>query len=199
MSPDGSKFSKIDRFLVSDHFYHRWPLAILTALSRKWSDHSPLILTTSICDFGPAPFKFYSSLLKIPGIDGIVANALAGCSNVGNPDVILMTKLRKVKAKIKEWRVIRGEIENAQRNKSCWVSNRVNRSGGSIDCNWDWLSPPTTLEELESCMRLTDQVPFTDGRYYINGYGMLTLKACLMSSQLGCYARRLGSRGHSGC
>ncbi|KAD3338454.1 hypothetical protein E3N88_33975 [Mikania micrantha] len=89
-SPDGTKFSKIFRILVCNNFLHRWPGAILTALPRKWSDHSPIALQSTLIDYGPTPFKFYTSWLKLPDLDDVVRKATDSASGVGPPEVILL-------------------------------------------------------------------------------------------------------------
>ncbi|KAD6795109.1 hypothetical protein E3N88_06005 [Mikania micrantha] len=104
MSPDGMKCSKIDRMLVCDRFFHRWPCATFFAHPRIWSDHAPISLSTVCLDYGPPPFKFYNSWLKLDGIDNVVSSAVAECELSGRPDIILMSKFRHVKAKLKDWR-----------------------------------------------------------------------------------------------
>lgn len=48
---DGSKFSKLDRILVSSHVTNKWPNSHLFALPREYSDHCPLILKSTTLDF----------------------------------------------------------------------------------------------------------------------------------------------------
>ncbi|GJT78358.1 cytochrome P450 [Tanacetum coccineum] len=43
----GSKLSKIDRILVSNQFLDKWPNSHMLALTREFSDHSPLLLCWS--------------------------------------------------------------------------------------------------------------------------------------------------------
>ncbi|KAD4887914.1 hypothetical protein E3N88_19986 [Mikania micrantha] len=111
MSPDGSKGSKIDRMLVCDCFFHKWPCATFFAHPQLWSDHSPISLSTVCLDFGPPPFKFYNSWLQVEGLDNVVWSAVADCMVLGRPDVILMAKLRNIKMKIKEWRKLMSDNE----------------------------------------------------------------------------------------
>ncbi|KAD2804667.1 hypothetical protein E3N88_38044 [Mikania micrantha] len=116
MSTDGVKFSKIDRFLVCDQFHHRWPGATVTALPRLWSDHSPISLVTKAMDFGPPPFKFYSSWLQLEGIDNIVHSAMGMDTGLVDPVAHLMCKLRLIKSKLKEWRAELVESQNDHYN-----------------------------------------------------------------------------------
>ncbi|GJT38334.1 cytochrome P450 [Tanacetum coccineum] len=55
------KHSKIDRILVSKHFIDLWLYSYVTALTREFSNHTPLLLSNSITDYGPTPFKLYNS------------------------------------------------------------------------------------------------------------------------------------------
>ncbi|PWA38384.1 cytochrome P450 [Artemisia annua] len=63
MNKHGTKLSKLDRILVSNHFIAKWPNAQLLALPRDLSDHCPIILKTHSVDYGPIPFKFFNSWL----------------------------------------------------------------------------------------------------------------------------------------
>ncbi|XP_022041223.1 uncharacterized protein LOC110943799 [Helianthus annuus] len=56
MSTDGRNLSKIDQVLVCGEFMAKWPDASLMALNREISDHSLLILMTTVNRFGPTPF-----------------------------------------------------------------------------------------------------------------------------------------------
>lgn len=54
----GNKCSKIDRVLVGHEFTNQWPMASLTALPKRYSDHRPIILSCVDIKFGPKPFRF---------------------------------------------------------------------------------------------------------------------------------------------
>ncbi|GJW91868.1 RNA-directed DNA polymerase, eukaryota [Tanacetum coccineum] len=60
----GSKHSKIDRFLVSNHVIQKWPNSHVLALPREFSDHSPILLRNTSLDFDPIPFKLYNSWIE---------------------------------------------------------------------------------------------------------------------------------------
>lgn len=68
ISDSGEKLSKLDRYLVCNDFRNRWPSASVTALSRHWSDHSPVVLSTVEVDFGHIPFRFFNSWLGMSGL-----------------------------------------------------------------------------------------------------------------------------------
>ena len=78
---DGTKFSKIDRILLSAGFLSTWPNPAVVALPRLYSDHNPLILDTGRVDFGPVPFRFFNSWLSMDDLS-TVATALSMGSTV---------------------------------------------------------------------------------------------------------------------
>lgn len=67
MSADGSRLSKIDRFLACNRFVSRWVNASVVALPRLNSDHSPLTL---LCEFSnsvlvPSAFSILGAQCKV--------------------------------------------------------------------------------------------------------------------------------------
>lgn len=64
--------SKLDISLVNTEFLNVWPTASLSALNRGLSDHCPLLLQCLFVDFGPSPFRFFNSLLKMEQFLAIV-------------------------------------------------------------------------------------------------------------------------------
>ncbi|XP_071739299.1 uncharacterized protein [Rutidosis leptorrhynchoides] len=75
VSEDGSKFSKLDRFLVTENFLNLWEDLSIIALDRKLSDHCPLVLRDKIIDYGPKPFKVFDAWLDHDGVDQIIYEA----------------------------------------------------------------------------------------------------------------------------
>ncbi|GJX96354.1 cysteine-rich receptor-like protein kinase [Tanacetum coccineum] len=68
-SDDGLKFSKLDRFLVSEGFKNKWGNLSTVALDRKLSDHCPIVLKDMDVDFGPKPFRVFNICLKEADIE----------------------------------------------------------------------------------------------------------------------------------
>ncbi|KAD5317318.1 hypothetical protein E3N88_17264 [Mikania micrantha] len=99
----GDKFSKLDRFLVSDNFVNKWPNATDRALERNFFDHNPIILATTDVNFGPPPFKFFNSWFILDGVVEVVIKSLESVQVRGRPDVGLATKLKAVKFALKPW------------------------------------------------------------------------------------------------
>ncbi|XP_071699377.1 uncharacterized protein [Rutidosis leptorrhynchoides] len=63
ISDNGRKFSKLDRFLVSENLVLQWPNLNVMVLDKKHTDHCPLILQDGNVDFGPKPFKVFDEWL----------------------------------------------------------------------------------------------------------------------------------------
>ncbi|KAI3821231.1 hypothetical protein L1987_08792 [Smallanthus sonchifolius] len=103
MRKDGSVSSKLDRFLVCDSFVCLWPLASVTALDSKWSDHKPIILSCFNLDYGPTPFRLFNSWLGHGELPMLVYNSWASKSVKGRPDYVLSKKLTILKNEIRAW------------------------------------------------------------------------------------------------
>lgn len=103
---------KLDRFLVCPNFLAAFPFADVTAFPREFSDHSPIILRTSLLCFGPPPFRFFNSWCFRYGFDNVVIQAWNSFSGEGVPDRYLANKLKWVKEAIRGWRRVEFEKEN---------------------------------------------------------------------------------------
>ncbi|KAD3640618.1 hypothetical protein E3N88_29841 [Mikania micrantha] len=103
MSSNGMQHSKLDQFLVCQGFLNRWPNATALALAREYSDHRPVLLSTTLTDFGPRPFKTYNSWISIPGLLEFMGEEYQKFRFTGHADLALATKLRWLKYRIKEW------------------------------------------------------------------------------------------------
>ncbi|XP_022041331.1 uncharacterized protein LOC110943908 [Helianthus annuus] len=114
------KLSKIDRVLVSQKKFNRWPRACLRALSRGLSDHSPLLLTLVDVNFGYKPFRWFNSWLGREGCQNVVRKAILDCSIDGRPDMVISGKLKCVREAIKIWRdeIVRKEGDLLENCKS---------------------------------------------------------------------------------
>lgn len=110
---DGHKLSKTDRFLVCSNFINTQPLSLVTALSREFSDHSPLILKPFVSDFGPSPFRLFNSWLLRDDFNMIFSNAWESFRGFGAPDRFLAAKLKFVKNSIRDWRQLESSKEQA--------------------------------------------------------------------------------------
>ncbi|GJR37726.1 RNA-directed DNA polymerase, eukaryota [Tanacetum coccineum] len=88
----GSKLSKIDRVLVSNHVIQRWPNSYVFALPREFCDHTPLLLKNLTVDYGPTPFKLYNSWIDHTGFLSLVQNSWSSAVN-GPPLVNIRDKV----------------------------------------------------------------------------------------------------------
>ncbi|XP_022032258.1 uncharacterized protein LOC110933336 [Helianthus annuus] len=104
LKDNDNKLSKIDRVLVCQDFFMKWPVACLRAMPRLFSDHCPLILTCSDKNFGPKPFRFFNSWLERKDFDEVVLKEISKFSGVGNPDEALFQKLKKIREALRIWR-----------------------------------------------------------------------------------------------
>ncbi|KAJ9561857.1 hypothetical protein OSB04_007017 [Centaurea solstitialis] len=84
MSADGSKLSKLDRFLVTPN--------LILVLPKLHSDHSPLLLRGSSLDFGPTYFKFFNSWLGDPSLTSLVVANWSWIPRGRNPFTVVFGK-----------------------------------------------------------------------------------------------------------
>ncbi|XP_071688852.1 uncharacterized protein [Rutidosis leptorrhynchoides] len=66
------KFSKLDRFLVSEKFRQSWGDISVMALERKLSDHYPIVLRDMSIDYGLKPIKVFDEWLDLEGLAKII-------------------------------------------------------------------------------------------------------------------------------
>ena len=60
--PNGTVMSKLDRFLLSDEWLSQWPDTTQFVLDRDFSDHCPILLRSTIIDWGPKPLKWLDNV-----------------------------------------------------------------------------------------------------------------------------------------
>ncbi|XP_023732207.1 uncharacterized protein LOC111880022 [Lactuca sativa] len=111
---EGRKLSKLDRFLECEEFLKYLLDASGTVLPRKFSDHSPIILTTRQEDFGAKPFRLFNSWLVKEGFEGVVKKAWSEFRGYGGADAFLAAKLRYLKMNIKKWQEAEYTRENGE-------------------------------------------------------------------------------------
>ncbi|KAJ9551779.1 LOW QUALITY PROTEIN: hypothetical protein OSB04_015824 [Centaurea solstitialis] len=106
-SADGTKASKLDRFLLSRNSSTFGQDTSVCALAKIYSDHCPIILDLDTVDYGPPPFKFFNSWLKSDSLAPLVVNAwnyeLSDFENGANLPR-LCKKLKRLKEEIKVWK-----------------------------------------------------------------------------------------------
>ena len=127
----GDKNSKLDRFLISEEIVDALPDIRITALDRRWSDHTPILLHESKSDFGPSPFKLYNSWLLRDGFDDVIKSTWSSMeANIDGRNLKSHEKLRYLKASIKQWHV---NVRNNDRNKKQEAWNELKNIEKRID------------------------------------------------------------------
>lgn len=113
---DGTKASRIDRFLVNQEIIDSIPDLNLVALDDILSDHRPLLLSQLKLDFGPSPFKFYNTWLDLDGFDNVMLNSWKNQDGINDKGAFinLKDKLKRLKNDIKSWRKENGEKRNKE-------------------------------------------------------------------------------------
>ncbi|XP_071718032.1 uncharacterized protein [Rutidosis leptorrhynchoides] len=117
VSDDGVKFSKLDRFLVSDKCHFIWSDLTAVALERKFSDHCPIVLKDDERNFGPKPFKVFDAWFTDEGVDKLVQDAWKiSVPEIQRKDCMFRNHLKNVKNALKDWsynnlKGIDGDIE----------------------------------------------------------------------------------------
>lgn len=99
----GSKFSKLDRLLVSDgvldHFSHLTGLV----LEEKISDHRPVLLLEHKVDYDPLPFRLFHSWLGMDGYDDLAMSSWVQAIDSIHLWLIFKKKLQCLKSNIRSW------------------------------------------------------------------------------------------------
>lgn len=111
-----TKMSKIDRFLFSEGVLDVFPNLNVLALDKGASDHRPLLLQDSRCDYGAIPFRFFHSWMDCDDFEGVVEtswnSAYAGDLN---PMIIVKNKLKRLKDAIKDWNSVKRKKETEKK------------------------------------------------------------------------------------
>ncbi|XP_022023908.1 uncharacterized protein LOC110924177 [Helianthus annuus] len=99
---NGKKLSKIDRVLVCAEFFNKWPNACLRAHPCVFSDQCPLSLEVVDVNFGPRPFRIFTSWIGQSGFEEAVLEAVVGGDPNDPPDIALSKKFFSYSQKVKK-------------------------------------------------------------------------------------------------
>nr|GEW97092.1 RNA-directed DNA polymerase, eukaryota [Tanacetum cinerariifolium] len=91
------KLSKLDRFLISENstsLLHNYSAKVIDCFI---SDHRPILLSQSVADFGPIPFKFYNSWLIDNQLHDLVVDFWTGHATDHCPSFLKFNKKMKVR------------------------------------------------------------------------------------------------------
>lgn len=78
-----SKFSKLDRFLVSEGIMLSFFYITGMVLDKYIPDHRPILLLEHCLDYDPTPFRIFHSWFMIDGFDDIVRDSWSTASDGG--------------------------------------------------------------------------------------------------------------------
>ncbi|XP_071697824.1 uncharacterized protein [Rutidosis leptorrhynchoides] len=125
ISDNGHKFSKLDRFLISENVLQKWPNLNAVVLDKKYTDHCPIMLQEGNIDFGPKPIKVFDEWIKHKDAQSIVEKAWSMEVKGWRHDVIFREKLKNVKMELKKWYStsqckLKGEIEELTKKVIDW-------------------------------------------------------------------------------
>ncbi|KAH1241717.1 hypothetical protein GmHk_07G019230 [Glycine max] len=101
--PNGTARSKLDRFLLSPEWLHRWPASIRFTLPRNFSDHCPVMLRSSSIDWGPKPFRILDCWLSEKSFKETVISCWTSNQQPGWGSYVLKEKIKRLKQKLKTW------------------------------------------------------------------------------------------------
>ncbi|KAJ0716266.1 putative RNA-directed DNA polymerase [Helianthus annuus] len=101
---NGKKLSKLDRFLVCQEFFNKWPTACVRVLPPRHSDHCPILMELVDLNFGPRPFRVFRSWVGKPGFQDAVKEAVESFVPFDPPDACLTAKFACIRARLKTWR-----------------------------------------------------------------------------------------------
>nr|XP_043616269.1 uncharacterized protein LOC122588209 [Erigeron canadensis] len=135
LSKDDLKASRLDRFLVNQGFMDSIKDLVLEALDDIVSDHRPLLLKQKSLDFGPIPFKFFNSWLRVEGFDEFIKQKWDNmeATESTNAFVILKNKLKSLKVELKNWKKERSLNRNKDHitNDIAGIDRQINSQGGN--------------------------------------------------------------------
>ncbi|XP_071728449.1 uncharacterized protein [Rutidosis leptorrhynchoides] len=98
----------------------------LVALSKRWSDHTPLLVFKERIDYGPQPFKCFNSWKCRNGFDEIVKQSWLRCNQSTRFDM----KLKLVKADMKGW--IK-EVKSAEVSRVVLINSKLEEIDEAIE------------------------------------------------------------------
>ncbi|XP_071687812.1 uncharacterized protein [Rutidosis leptorrhynchoides] len=125
ISDDGLKYSKLDRFLVSETCYASWEGISACTLDRDCSDHCPIVLKDSDNDFGPKPTRVFNNWFEDGKSIDLIKDAWNVTIRTPRVDCIFRDKLKNVKTVLKEkcnpkYNALNAEIDLLHKEISDW-------------------------------------------------------------------------------
>ncbi|GJR66188.1 putative RNA-directed DNA polymerase [Tanacetum coccineum] len=142
---EGTKLSKLDRFLVSSNYFDVWKYARVNVLYREVSDHCPVMLHVVRLDFGPKCFKLFDHWIGDVEFQKNAQNSWNSKIYNGSADIVLKNKLKQLKADIKTWCHSKKAEQTRKKSK---IQNRL--------LEWDVKAEMITLTDSDYLKRDED-------------------------------------------
>ncbi|XP_071736938.1 uncharacterized protein [Rutidosis leptorrhynchoides] len=138
ISDNGRKFSKLDRYLVSENLIIQWPNLNVTVLDKKHTDHCPLILQDGDVDFSPKPVKVFDEWLKQEDSYDIIKSTWNKITNSVKLYYIFRDKLKLVKQELRKWySTSHGKLKTKIEDLTCAGLFQKNTSKAWMLNSWD--------------------------------------------------------------
>ncbi|XP_050227685.1 uncharacterized protein LOC126677214 [Mercurialis annua] len=176
--------SKIDRCFVSPLVFSTWQDLHLNALSRSFSDHVPILFSSSgKIDWGPRPFRSINAWWDHPKFLDFVISAWHSIST-SNQNCSLVFKLRDLRKTVKDWNTsVFGDLNskaasiqlNIEKIESASDSRQLtadeSHSLGKARLNWNLLGDKNTsffhlAANIHAKNNLISEIWVDDNRYY---------------------------------
>ncbi|XP_071708158.1 uncharacterized protein [Rutidosis leptorrhynchoides] len=125
ISDDGLKYSKLDRFFVSEACISRCVDIAACTLDRNHYDYFPIILKVCANDFGPRPTRVFNNWFEDVECEELIKNAWKLATRNPQADCIVRDKLKRTKLVLKEkcnpkYNTLNIENENLQKEVAKW-------------------------------------------------------------------------------
>ncbi|GLT99814.1 hypothetical protein SLE2022_172280 [Rubroshorea leprosula] len=101
--PDGSAMSRLDRVLMSGEMYSLGNGWIQQGLKRTVSDHCPIVIKSSVADWGPKPFRVLDAWQQHPQFKKVVEEKWKELAEEGYAGYRCKQKLKRLKEFLKGW------------------------------------------------------------------------------------------------
>ncbi|XP_071728773.1 uncharacterized protein [Rutidosis leptorrhynchoides] len=137
ISDDGVKFSKLDRFLVTDNFLGLWEDLSIITLDRNLSDHCLLVLRDRIFDYGPKPFKVFDEWFNCLDVGDVIRDAWNQPIRGSKKDCVFRDRLKNVKMTLRTW----------SKSKFGGLHNEINELKKEA-LNGVWIDEPNAAKDI---------------------------------------------------
>lgn len=95
--PNDESKSRLDRALISPEWRDTWPESVQFTLSRKFSDHCPILIKANNVDWGPKPFRILNCWLTDKSFREVVNQCWNSAQVSGWGAYVLKEKIKRLK------------------------------------------------------------------------------------------------------